>query len=490
MTQFIDKQWQEGLGSHFESLNPYNGEVIWQGKSANEAQVDQAIKSARTAFEAWGELSFEERKKYLEKFQEELTKHREELSELISKETGKPLWETNMEMGGMINKLNISIKAAEERAGTKVKESASVTAALRHKPHGVLAVFGPYNFPAHIPNGHIMPALLAGNTVVFKPSELTPAVAERTVQIWDASGLPKGVINLVQGSAETGIALSQHSQIDGLLFTGSSHTGKILHEQFGGQAQKILALEMGGNNPLIVHKASDLQAAAYLTIQSAFISAGQRCTCSRRLIVAKGQAGDEFINKLIEMTKTIKVGHYADEVFMGPVISSAQAKNLLDAQAELIKSGAKELLGMQLLQEDSGLLSPGILDSSNLLADQYKELRDKENFGPLLQIYRADDFDHAIEIANDTQYGLSAGLISDDKELYQKFFKKIRAGIVNWNNQLTGASSSAPFGGIGLSGNHRPSAYYAADYCAYPVASLESETLKLPEKLTQGLDLR
>lgn len=356
---------------------------------------------------------------------------------------------------------------------------------VRHRPHGVVAVFGPFNFPGHLPNGHIVPALLAGNTVVFKPSELTPLVAQKTVACWQAAGLPPGVINLIQGGRETGSSLAAHPAIDGLFFTGSPATGKALHRQFAGQPGKILALEMGGNNPLVVYGVSDLEAAAYHTIQSAFLSAGQRCTCARRLIVPEGAEGDRYIERLCQMMGTLRIGPYTDcpEPFMGPMINNQAAERLLDTQASLVAKGGKALVPMRRLKEGLPFLSPGLMEVTAVI-----ERPDVEAFGPLLQLIRCEDFSAAIEEANRTAYGLSAGLFSDYAELFDTFYRQIRAGIVNWNRPLTGASSAAPFGGVGDSGNHRPSAYYAADYCAYPVASLEADQLTLPATLSPGIE--
>lgn len=481
---FINGKWIEGKGSKFESIDPGLAEIIWQGNAANASQVDETISAARNAFEAWSEMDFDKRVSFLEKFTEALKANRDELAGLIAKETGKPLWESNMETGGMISKLKIALKAFEERTGTVVKDIASGKSITRHKPHGVVAVFGPFNFPGHIANGHIIPALLAGNTVVFKPSEQTPLVAERIMQLWESTGIPNGVINLLQGARETGAALSKSKNIDGLFFTGSSQTGTLLHKQFSGQPEKILALEMGGNNPLIVHEIDDHEAAAYIAIQSAYITAGQRCVCARRLMVPIGDEGDQFIETLKTMTAKLQVGHYSNqpEPFLGSLISEKAATDAIKAQKDLEKQGGQILLEMKSLKAGSGLVSPGLMDSTNI-----KNQADQEIFAPFLQVYRVKDFDEAIAKANQTAYGLSAGIISKNKKLYEKFFQKSRAGIVNWNNQMTGASSSAPFGGVGCSGNHRPSAYYAADYCSYPIASLESEEIKMPEVLSPGI---
>ena len=484
--QFINGQWLAGQGEEFTSLNPAKNEVIWQGNSATSEQVDVAVNSARKAFETWSQKSLEERIALSERFAELLGENKEALATTIAMETGKPLWETRTEVGAMIGKIAISIKAYNERTGTVENPMPGAKAYIRHKPHGVVAVFGPYNFPGHLPNGHIVPALIAGNTIVFKPSELTPLTAQVTLKLWQEAGLPEGVINLVQGEVVTGKALANHGQIDGLFFTGSSTTGKLLHEQFGGQPGKILALEMGGNNPLIVKDISDLDAAVHDIIQSAFISTGQRCTCARRLFIQAGEQGDALINKLVESTKAIKIGYFDDEdqPFIGSMISERAALGLVKAQEDLIALGAKSLLALTHKEAGTGFVTPGIIDVTDV------NMPDEEHFGPLLKIYRYTDFDAAINEGNNTSFGLSAGLLADSADDYDHFFKRIRAGIVNWNKPITGASSAAPFGGIGDSGNHRASAYYAADYCAFPVASVEAEKMTLPENLSPGLSIK
>lgn len=485
-TLYIAGAWLAGQGEAFESLNPVTQQMLWAGQSASAEQVDQAVLAARQAFPAWAKRTLDERINVLEAFAASLKNHADELAHCIGEETGKPLWESATEVTSMVNKVAISIQSYRERTGEKSSPLGDATAVLRHKPHGVVAVFGPYNFPGHLPNGHIVPALLAGNAVLFKPSELTPKVAELTVKCWIEAGLPAGVLNLLQGGRETGIALAANQGIDGLFFTGSSRTGNALHQQFAGRPDKILALEMGGNNPLVVDQVADVEAAVYTVIQSAFISAGQRCTCARRLLVPEGAWGDAFLERLVQVTRTIEVGAFDQQPppFMGSVISLHAADALLAAQEQLLANGALALLEMTQPQTTAALLTPGIIDVTEV-----SDSLDEELFGPLLQVIRYVDFDSAIALANDTQYGLAAGLLSDSEARYQQFWLESRAGIVNWNKQLTGAASSAPFGGVGASGNHRASAYYAADYCAYPVASLESSSLTLPATLTPGVRL-
>ena len=472
MNLFIGGKWKKGSGREFNSFNPYNAELLWSGASATAKDVSEAVKAAQAAFEYWSSLDLDSRAGFIENFVTLLEKQREDLAITITKETGKLITETKMEVGGMISKFKISLEAYKERCPDRRKEliDGSISV-VRHKPHGVCAVFGPYNFPGHISNGHIMPALLAGNTVVLKPSEYTPLVAEKIIELWDKSGIPAGVLNLVQGSKVTGLALASHADLNALFFTGSSLTGKALHQSFGADPSKLLALEMGGNNPLVVDdEISNLNRAIEIIINSAFLSNGQRCTCARRLIVVESDFSDDLIKQLCLKISSLRCGDPMDEEnFMGPVISQEQMIALIEEQNELKSMSANVLVEMKTLKDNSALLSPGLIDVTNI-----KKKRDKEIFGPLLQLIRVKNFNEAIKESNNTAYGLASGLISDSSKNYEKFYNKVKSGIINWNTQLTGASSSAPFGGIGLSGNHRPSAYYAADYCSYPVSSIES----------------
>lgn len=481
---FIDGEWAAGTGPAFASRNPGTGATVWEGNSASADDVDRAVRSARRAFAAWSAFSLDERCGVVRRFAALVTERKEALAEAIGRETGKPLWEARTEAASIAAKVEISIQAYNERTGEKRSAMADGTAVLRHRPHGVVAVFGPYNFPGHLPNGHIVPALIAGNAVVFKPSELAPGVAAVTVQIWRDAGLPAGVLNLVQGEKETGIALANHRQIDGLFFTGSSDTGTLLHKQFGGRPEIVLALEMGGNNPLVIGPVADLDASVHHTIQSAFLSAGQRCTCARRIFVPNDAFGDRFMARFTEVASRISVGEYnADpQPFMGAVISARAAARLVAAQERLLADGAQAWLKMEQRDPKLGFVTPAILDVTAV-----KNLPDEEHFGPLAQVIRYGNFDEALDKANDTEFGLSAGLLADDEALWTHFQRTIRAGIVNWNRPTNGASSGAPFGGPGRSGNHRPSAYYAADYCAYPMASVESAQLHMPASVSPGL---
>ncbi|HDG9784971.1 TPA: succinylglutamate-semialdehyde dehydrogenase [Raoultella ornithinolytica] len=485
MSLWINGDWQSGHGPARTKTNPVSQALLWQGNDADAGQVALAVSAARRAFPTWARQPFSVRQAIVEKFAALLEANKTALTAIIAAETGKPQWEAVTEISAMINKIAISLKAYHSRTGESQTAMGDGSATLRHRPHGVLAVFGPYNFPGHLPNGHIVPALLAGNTLVFKPSELTPHSGEAVVKLWAKAGLPPGVLNLLQGGRETGEALSAQPDIDGLLFTGSSATGFQLHRQLAGQPEKILALEMGGNNPLIVDDPQDIDAAVHLTIQSAFITAGQRCTCARRLLVKRGEKGDAFLARLVTVSQTLVPDAWdaSPQPFLGGLISPQAAQKVHQAWLGHVANGGKTLLEPRLLRAGTSLLTPGIIELTTVA-----EVADEEVFGPLLSVWRYDDFAEAITLANATRFGLSCGLISAEREKFDRLLLEARAGIVNWNKPLTGAASTAPFGGVGASGNHRPGAWYAADYCAWPMASLETPELTLPETLSPGLD--
>jgi succinylglutamic semialdehyde dehydrogenase len=406
------------------------------------------------------------------RFANVVRKKEQEFAELIARETGKPIWEARTEVGAVVNKVEISIEAYAERTPQRKMEAAMGNrVAVRHKPHGVLAVLGPYNFPAHLPNGHIVPALIAGNAVVFKPSEKTPATGQFLVDCLHEAKVPEGVVRLLIGGPDQGRSLAGQQGIDGLLFTGSARAGLSLHKQFAEAPHKILALELGGNNPLVIWNAKDIEAAAIMAVQSAFLTAGQRCTAARRLIVEDGKH-DELIAAIKKLMDRLIVGQpFADpQPFMGPVIDNAAADQVQEQWLNLMMKGGKALSRLDRPEKDKPFLTPALIDVSDV-----RDRPDEEIFGPVLQVIRVKDFDAAIEEANNTRYGLAASLIGGSPELYDTFWANVRAGVINWNKPTNGAPSNAPFGGIGLSGNHRPSAFYAADYCAYPVTSSEAD---------------
>jgi succinylglutamic semialdehyde dehydrogenase len=443
---FIEGVWRTGAGSEATSVDPTTGEVVWRQATAGPADVAAAVAAARKAFPAWADLPREERIAILRRYKDALVARTATFAEALSRETGKALWETKAELGSMAGKVEASIKAYDERTGEHASDMAFGRAVLRHRPHGVMAVLGPFNFPGHLPNGHIVPALLAGDTVVFKPSEETPLAGQLLVEALEEAGVPPGVINLVQG----GIA------------------GAFFRRHFADRPDVILALELGGNNPLVVWDAGDPEAVAALVVQSAFITTGQRCSCARRLIVSDDAAGRAVIDAVAALSERLVIGPWngREEAFMGPLISDRAAAQALAGAQAMPGKAVRAMATVDGLSQ--AFVSPGLVDVTG------EVVPDEELFAPLLQVRRVGSFDEAIAAANATRYGLSAGLISTETAHWEHFLKRIRAGVVNWNRPTTGAAGTMPFGGLGSSGNHRPSAYYAADYCAYPVASFEA----------------
>ena len=469
--------------TQFKSIDPATNETVWEGPAASPAEVQAAADRARAAFPDWADRPRQDRIEAVKRYQAVLKSRAPQMAEAISRETGKALWETTAELGAMAGKVDISIRAYDERTGERTAETGFGHATLRHRPHGVAAVLGPFNFPGHLPNGHIVPALLAGDTVVFKPSEETPLIGQLMAEAFAEADLPEGVVNVVQGGRETGAALLD-SGIDALMFTGSGAAGAHFRRKFADDPHVILALELGGNNPLVVWDAADAEAVAGIVVMSAFVTTGQRCSCARRLIVPEGPQGDAIIEAVIALTHRLTIGRWNSdpEPFMGSLISARAAEGVLGQAADRCNAGARVLKTFGRLDTENGaFVLPGLIDTTGVQAP------DEEIFGPILSVTRVASFDAAVAEANNTRYGLSAGLVSDDPANWDRFIRRIRAGVVNFNRPTTGAAGDMPFGGLGASGNHRPSAYYAADYCAYPVASFEAAVVRNIESEIKGL---
>jgi len=469
--------------SHFVSTDPATGDTVWEGEAASPVEAAAAVEAARAAFPDWADRPRGDRIEAMKRYQAVLKRRAPEMAEAISRETGKALWETTAELGSMSGKVDLSIRAYDERTGERTAETAFGSATLRHRPHGVAAVLGPFNFPGHLPNGHIVPALLAGDTVVFKPSEETPHTGQLMAECLAEADLPDGVFNLLQGGRETGAALLDQP-IDALMFTGSGAAGAHFRRKFADNPHVILALELGGNNPLVVWDAADAEAVAGIVVQSAFVTTGQRCSCARRLIVAEGKAGDaiiEAVNTLVERL-IFAPWNSSPEPYAGPLISEKAANGALSALQARIDAGARVIRPSGPVGNLPGaFVQPAIIDVTGV------DVPDEEMFAPFLSVTRVASFEDAIAAANATRYGLSAGLVSDDPANWDRFIRRIRAGVVNFNRPTTGAAGDMPFGGLGDSGNHRPSAWYAADYCAYPVASFEAPAVRNIEGEIKGL---
>lgn len=454
------------------SHEPATGAELWRG---NTGDVELEVMTARDGFAPWASRSLAFRIETLRRFANVVRSRNDAFTDLIARETGKPLWAARAEVEAVIARVDSAVSAyADRTAQRRLDSPMGSRMALRHKPHGVVAVISPFNSPAELPADYIIPALIAGNAVVLKPSEKTPACGVFLVECLHAAGVPEETIRVVVGGPAEGQALALHRCVDGLLFTGSAHTGIALNRLYADHPEKVLALEMGGNNPILVWDTPDLHIAAVLVVQSAFGSAGQHGAAARRLIVQASLA-DALIDQVCSLIGRLIVGapHDDPQPFMGPVIDNEAADGLTESFLTLMMKGGRPVRHLGRPDPARPFLTPGVIDVTEVA-----ERPDVELFGPLLQVIRTDDFDAAIAEANNTRYGLSASLISQTPALYDRFWAGCRAGIVNWNRPTTGAAASAPRGGTGWSGNHRPGGYYAADHCAYPVVSNEADAAR------------
>lgn len=462
------------------SFEPATGSELWRGRIGDAEDV---VARARRAWPLWAAQPLSTRIELLRRFANEVRKESDKLADLIARETGKPLWEARGEVDGVIDKVEVSVRAYAERTSQRKLDSAlNGTSAVRHKPHGVLAVISPYNMPALLPAAQIIPALIAGNVVVCKPSEKAPATGELLVRCFHRAGISAAVVQVLQGGPEQAQTLAMHDGVDGVLFTGSAHAGVSINRKLAANPGKVVALELGGNNPIVVWDTPKIVDAATIVVQSAFTSAGQRCSSARRLII-KSTMYDAVISEVRRLTERLIVGAPFDTPtpFLGPVIDNAAADGLTESFVYLLSNGGRAIKHMTRLREDLPFVSPAIIDVTKI-----DERPDVELFGPLLQVVAVDDFDEAIAEANNTRFGLVASLLGGSPQDYNRFWANVRAGVVNWNRPTIGEAAGAPFGGTGLSGNNRPGGYYMADSCAYPVASAEMEQ----PRATIGVGLR
>ncbi len=477
---FIDGRWRQGTGPELTSVNPADGATVWTANQAASNDVADALASARSAQPAWEHTPLRERETVLRHFAELVKENQEEFAVLISSETGKPLWEAATEVAAVVGKVALSIEAYADRTPSV---DLSETTRLAHRPLGVMGVLGPFNFPAHLPNGQIVPALLAGNAVVYKPSELTPAVAQFHVDLLQRAGVPAGILNLVIGGRDVGAAVVDGA-VDGIAFTGSVSTGRALHRALADRPNVLLALEMGGNNPLVASSWDDIEAAVNTIVRSAFLTAGQRCTCARRLYIPSSAAGDELLEALVKTTMRLRVGAFHDDPppFLGPVVSAAAAASIRASITDLVAAGATVLTGPGAPIPGTGFVRPTILDADGV------EVPDEEIFGPVLTVQRFQHLHEVFGRAAATEFGLAAGLLSTSAEEFQQFQHIVRAGVINWNTPTTGASGRLPFGGVAASGNHRPAGWTAADFCSYPVAMVTYTSVTDSDSPLPGLD--
>ena len=408
----------------------------------------------------------------LRRFQSLVKDEGETLARLIGREMGKTLAEARLEVAAVAGKVDITLedRVMDRVRGFSVGATAGVEGVCRFRPHGVMAVLGPFNFPAHLPNGHLVPALLLGNTAVFKPSEKTPAVGQMLADLLHRAGLPTGVVNLVHGGAEVAARLVAHEDLDGILFTGSWPVGRRIMEANLDRPGRLLALEMGGSNAMLVMPSANFERAIVEAVRASFATTGQRCTCTRRIVVHEAIA-DRFLATLAKVASTVLVGPYdaTTPVFMGPLVSEASRTAAIEFQEDLAKQGGRVIVPACPLDGPGFFLTPGVV-----AVERFARATDREVFAPIVQVATASSLLDAIEQANATEFGLASAIFTGERREFDAFLASSRAGCVNWNAGTAGASSKLPFGGLGKSGNHRPAGAFSVDSCAMPIASMEA----------------
>ncbi len=454
------------------------------------SHVEEAVQAAKEAYLPWASLEMDERKKYLARLKEIFINHEAEMAELISRDTGKPLWDATAEAKNLANKIDITISHSLNLVKEERFENAlpQVDGVIRHKPRGVMAVLGPFNFPAHLPNGHIVPALLMGNTIVFKPSEQTPAVGQFYAELVEKAQFPPGVFNMIQGDSETGRKIVAHENIDGILFTGSYEVGLKIKQETLNHYWKILALEMGGKNATVVWDDADFSKALYETLVGAYMSSGQRCSCTSRIILHE-KIAEKFTEKFYQAAKKLTIGHWSENPFMGPLINAGAVEKYVRFQEIANRENCESLMrGKALdLKQKGYYVTPSIHIVNKF--DPNSIYQKSEIFGPNVAIYTVKDYDEALNVVNSTGYGLCMSLFSKNESLYRRSLLEAKVGLLNFNRTTNGASSKLPFGGMGKSGNDRPSAHYAIQYCSVPVSSLEDPTGFDGTKALPGMNL-
>jgi len=451
---FIDGRWETGGSERLEVISPIDGACVFT-TPFDPTHADQAIAAARRAAPAWAALTRSQRADALKSVQRELAMREERIAEAIAREVGKPLWEARTEAKGLAPRIDLTCgMISDDVADWDLPDQRGCG---RYLPLGVVAVLGPFNFPAHLANGQILPALLLGNTVILKPSERAAGVAALYTEAMAAAGLPNGVFNLVQGDSRSGATLTEDSRVDGLLFTGSTRVGKMILAATHQQPNKLVSLEMGGKNAAFVHHDANLLNSAKEILNAAFITCGQRCTATSQAYVHSSRI-EELANLLKGALPRLSIGDpFAESTFMGPIIDQSAKSRLLE-----LNQVASEA-GVDTLHEGRGLGEIGSYLTPSLRVGEWQDHRyfTQEHFGPDLVLIPVNSDQEGIDRINSLDYGLAAAIFCKDQERFDDLASRLRCGVVNWNRGTAGATGHLPFGGWRDSGNHRPGALFA-----------------------------
>jgi succinylglutamic semialdehyde dehydrogenase len=468
---FAGGRWHAGLGEELVSRNPArNAEPVWIGRAASEAQLDQCVEAAQTAWRAWARAPYAQRLACLQRLDEVLARRAGELAMAVTLEMGKPLRESLAEAKSLPGKVAASARAQERLPDLALPQAPGT---MQWRPHGVMAIIGPFNYPIHLVHTHLAPALLMGNAVVVKASEITPLSLRIYTEILHECGVPDGVINLVQGTGSAGASLVRHPGVNAVAFTGSWATGRRIAEAALDSPSKLLALEMGGKNIAVVLDDAHLPQTLHEVVLGACLTTGQRCTATSRVIVSH-RIADRFIAALNAALERVRPGDpLSDDTLMGPLATEASRARFLQATRFEQGAGVTTLLAAEPLDGGS-FVTPSLhlAVPGNPAADAYV---DTELFAPDIAVEIATSDDEALERCAASKYGLSLSVFSADHRRFQRFVHETHAGVFNWNRSTNNATGLLPFGGTGYSGNHRPAGSAAALYCGYPQAVLQKE---------------
>jgi len=457
----------DGGGQALRSIDPANGTLVYETPT-DVARIGTAMDAAAEALPAWRRLGMDERLAALHRFRAALGDRREAIAEALRREVGKVAREAAAETGALLSRFDL----IEERVRRDLRDGplpGHPNEALVHQPHGVVGVVGPFNFPLHLCHAHVVPALLLGNTVVLKPSEVAPLAAHRYAEAAAAAGLPPGVLNVVHGRGAAGAALVAHRELRALAFTGSWPTGRTILEALLDRPEGLVALEMGGKNVSVVAEDADLRQAAHEIVVGGYLTTGQRCTCTDRVLVHR-RLVEPLTEAVARLVRSLRLGDPTDpESFAGPLATETGREKLLAALQAARQGGAQEVARGWASDRGPGFVPPTV---HRLPAGTHRipGYTDVELFGPDVGIEVFDDDDEALALLTDAPGGLAYSVFSARRDRFEHFVGRVPTGILNWNRSTNQASPRLPFGGVGKAGNFRPAGAYAPRNLAIPVA--------------------
>ncbi len=484
--QFIRAQTPDG---EIEKWSPGDIKDHIIGLEYSYDHVIAACSEAKKASSIWSKKSKEDRFSYIYRFKALLSDYSSILAQTISRETGKPLWETTQELQSCPERIDRLLNSIYKQVEMRVPEgfSGDQKGSITYHPRGVMAIICSFNSPVRLGSYSLLTALATGNSVVYKPSEHTPLVGQILAEMFQKIELPVGVFNMVQGEGEVGRKLALNEDVDGVLFFGSYEVGYRIKQETVSHHWKHLGLQMGGKNSVLIHKDADIDKAVYETVVGAYLSSGQRCTSTSRVFVAD-EIADKFIDSFYKASKRIKIGHWSEDVFMGPLISADAVEKYIRFQEIAKREGCESLMrGKALSLNTKGhYVTPSI----NLVEKFNKKsvYQTSEIFAPNVAVYRFKNWDDVVSSVNDTGYGLTVSIFSKNQAELERAIQDLKVGWVNFNRRTTQTTERLPFGGVGKSGNFQPSGLFTVFICSYPKSIYQEDTALDHENVLPGID--